>query len=135
NEFMQQEWFKNLGLSRTKMYFTIFKSDKVPIGIVRCDEWDQINNSIRIGIDIEKSHRTQGYAEEAYRALIPYLFFKLNIHRIWLLVLEYNAPAIGLYKKLGFTEEGVQKAAVLRDARYHNYIMMSLIATDHEQTA
>ena len=130
NEYMQEEWFKDLALSSTRMYFTISSHDDTRIGIVRCDEWDKVNNSIRIGIDIDKNHRRNGYAEEAYQALIPYLFHKLNIHRIWLLVVDYNTPAISLYKKLGFHKEGAQRDAINRDHTYHDYVMMSLLKSE-----
>jgi len=132
NEYMQEEWFEGLALDTTKMYFTITADDK-NVGIIRCDEWDKINQSIRVGIDIVPEYRRNGYAREVYDMFIPYLFQNLHIHRIWLLVAEYNATAITLYKKIGFGKEGAQRDAIFRDGKYHDYLMMSLLSTQYEK--
>ena len=49
------------------------------------------------------------------------------MHRMWLLVAEFNKPAITVYTKVGFAEEGRQKGALYKHGTYHDYIMMSLI--------
>jgi len=132
NEYMQDDWFRALCLDNSRMYFTIQLHDSTRIGLVRCDEWDKINQSIRIGIDIAPAFRRNGYAKEAYEALLPYLFNHMHLHRIWLLVAGYNTVAQALYTALGFQEEGMQKEAIFRDGKYYNYHMMSLLKSSYE---
>lgn len=132
NEYMQDEWFKSLCLDGSKMYFIIEDHQANVVGLIRCDEWDKINRSIRVGIDISPRYRRKGYATEAYRLLIPYLFNHLSIHRVWLLVIDFNTSARSLYTKLGFREEGVQRKAIYRKGQFCDYIMMSLLKEEYE---
>lgn len=130
SEAEQKAWFRGMSLDSSKMYFAVEIKNGDFAGVVRCDEWDKVNRSIRIGVDIAPDHRRQGLATETYRILLPYLFNQLGIHRVWLLVAEFNEPAIALYRKLGFREEGSQREALFRDNRFNDYIMMSLLESD-----
>lgn len=142
NDFQQEKWFEKVSSDSTKMYFAIEISEsfetgteyKMPrykesqfIGILRSDEYDKINRSIRIGVDISPHSRGNGYGTEALRAFIDYLFKHLNLHRIWLLVVKENKPAFKLYTKLGFVYEGEQKKALFRDGKWINYVSMSIL--------
>ncbi len=134
NEERQQQWFMRMSTDPTRLYLVIENKElSQPIGILRSDEWDRVNRSIRIGIDIDIHYRRLGYGTEAFRAFIDYLFKHLNLHRIWLLTVDYNEAGQKLYKKLGFKEEGRQRQAIFRDGKYHEYISMSLLEDEWEK--
>lgn len=133
NEYMQEEWFKKQSLDDTKMYFAIEEDNDNFIGVVRCDEWDKINRSIRIGLDIIPQKRRQGFAKEAYKLLFSYFFENLGINRIWLLVADYNKIAISLYESLGFVHEGGARQALYRKNEFHDYFMMSILKKEYEK--
>jgi RimJ/RimL family protein N-acetyltransferase len=140
----QEAWFEKLQKNRNCLYLAVEK--KLPVdtgfsplgipliqpkaelvGMIRSDEWDRTNRSVRIGIDIAPWCHRQGFGTEAFSAFIDYLFAQQNMHRIWFLVADGNAIAQGLYNKLGFKEEGRQRQALFRDGEYHDYISMSLL--------
>jgi RimJ/RimL family protein N-acetyltransferase len=50
-----------------------------------------------------------------------------GLTRIELTVREYNQPAIALYKKIGFQQEGLHRNAVRIDHVYENYLSMALL--------
>ncbi len=133
NEAEQEEWFKKISLDSTQMYLEIDKKNGDFIGIIRCDQWDKINRSIRVGIDIIPEERLRGYANETYDLLLNYFFLNLGVHRVWLLVVDYNKPALSLYKKLGFKIEGKQRDAIFRNNTFHDYIMMSILKKEHDK--
>ena len=54
------------------------------------------------------------------------------MNRLWLSVLEYNLRAINLYKKIGFTQEGVSREAIFKNGKFENYVMMSLLKSDEK---
>ncbi len=132
NEINQNQWFGNVSQNPKKMYFAI-EDNRVDsfIGMIRSDEWDRVNRSVRIGIDIATKFRKKGYGTEAFQAFIDYLFLHQNMNRIWFFVVADNKPARGLYKKIGFKQEGIQRKAIYRDGKYHNYVMMSLLAEEY----
>lgn len=124
----QVTWYVGMKSDSHKDYM-IIEVDKERVGLIRKDEIDLKNASIRIGIDIHKNYRRMGYAYNAYRMLITGLF-SMGYYRIWLLVDEENAPAINLYKKLGFKEEGRQRGALNRQHGFKDYIMMSILEAE-----
>lgn len=129
----QISWFKQLQSDKNRKYFAIEKSGQF-VGVVRTDEWDQVNQSVRVGIDILPNHQRQGIANRAYNLLLNYFFNQVNINRVWLLVAEFNTPALNLYRKLGFQKEGIQRQALYRDGKRHDYIMMSLLRDGYKKT-
>ena len=135
NDFQQEKWFERMSNDPTKMYFAIEMLDSyismVPeyrfIGILRADEYDRTNRSIRIGVDIDKSERNKGYGTEAMKAFMDYLFKHLNVHMIWLFVAEPNIPAKKLYAKVGFKKKGIHRQALFRDGKWISYELMSIL--------
>ena len=127
----QKQWFERM-LSNPKARYYILCSAEIDfIGIVRTDEIDYINRSIRVGGDILPEYQGQGYGTRMFKLLRKYCFDYLNMNRMWLLVLGTNEIAIRLYRKAGFVEEGRQRQAIYRDGRYIDYIMMSLLKSEY----
>ncbi|MCG5215595.1 GNAT family N-acetyltransferase [Streptosporangium sp. KLBMP 9127] len=76
----------------------------------------------------EKDVWGQGYATDAMRLTCRYGFEKMRLHRISLTVVAENAAARRVYAKVGFVEEGRMREAFRRDGRWHDMILMSLLA-------
>jgi len=130
-EASQEAWLSSLKDSRKQYH--IIASDKFvyPVGLARMDEIDHQNRSIRIGADIAKEFRGQGLGTQTYNLLLRYCFDFLNMHRVWLAVMNTNAIALGLYKKMGFREEGRQRDAIFRNGIYNDYILMSILEDEY----
>jgi UDP-4-amino-4,6-dideoxy-N-acetyl-beta-L-altrosamine N-acetyltransferase len=127
NKNAQQNWFSSLQNDPMRRYFILCSKQQDFLGIVRMDEIDWINRSMRVGGDIIPEFHRQGYGTKMFELINKYCFAYLNMNRLWLFVLETNTAALHLYAKAGFQEEGRQKQAIFRDGRYQDYIMMSLI--------
>ena len=128
----QREWFKQMSSNPRVCYYILYSAEIHFIGTVRTDEIDYINRSIRVGGDILPAYQGQGYGTRMFKLLKKYCFDYLNMNRMWLLVLETNGPAIGLYQKAGFVEEGRQRQAIYRDGHYVDYIRMSLLIGEYD---
>jgi UDP-4-amino-4,6-dideoxy-N-acetyl-beta-L-altrosamine N-acetyltransferase len=126
----QESWFHALRATSDRQYFVIFDDHHPFIGIVRTDEIDRLNRSIRVGADVVPELRGRGFGSRVYSLLKKYCFDHLNVHRLWLAVLENNERAIRLYERHGFRLEGRYREAVFRDGRYLDYLLMSIL--DHE---
>jgi RimJ/RimL family protein N-acetyltransferase len=88
-----------------------------------------------VGADVVPALRGQGYAQEMYEYFFHYLFDQCGLHRLALVTLETNAPAIALYRKLGFVEEGRERQSLFRDGRFQDLIAMGLLANEWRQKA
>ena len=85
--------------------------------------------AIAIGSD---NHRGKGYGSDALRALIEYGFNELNLHRIYCEVFSNN-PAINLYKRMGFKEEGILRDTYYCHGQYWDSHMLAILSTETDQ--
>lgn len=130
---VQRQWFEKVRLASDRRYYILCDDQNDFIGIVRTDQIDRVNRSIRIGVDIVPELRGRGFGGKAFRLLKRFCFDYLNMHRVWLAVIEINEVAIKLYKKQGFKEEGCYRSAIFRDGKYHDYIIMSILEVEYRR--
>ncbi|GEM_PF-2023225 len=116
------EWFRT-----TKPDFWAITLNDQMIGYFRLSNYSKVNGNIYVGADLHKNWRGKGLAYGAYLLFIPFLFERYELHKITLEVLETNARAMHLYKKLGFVEEGVKREEVLKKGKYIGSIVMSVL--------
>jgi len=132
NKEKQLKWFSGLEKDKSKMYLIMERPDgKKRIGYVRITDIDYINRSMCIGGDIHKDHRGKGYSKYMYDLIFDLGFKKLNMHRLWLLVLEDNDRAKHIYTTKGFILEGEQRKAVYKNGKYKDYLMMSMLRGEY----
>jgi RimJ/RimL family protein N-acetyltransferase len=77
--------------------------------------------------------RGQGLADEASRLLLRFAFGSLGLHRVFLQVSVTNQSAINLYRRLGFVEEGVLRAAVFADGHFVDRLLLSMLSHEFKQ--
>lgn len=124
---LQKKWLESLDSSSDRFYYVAENGTGLPIGLVRMDEYDPVNRSIRVGADVVPAQRRKHYGLAIYQAIKQYGFSHLGLHRIWLLVLATNAAARALYKAVGFLTEGTLRQAVFRNGRWVDYVSMSIL--------
>lgn len=127
----QKKWFQSLQGRADRKYFSLCAPGHDLLGVVRMDEIDKQNRSIRVGCDIVADQRGKGWGQKAYGAILKYCFDELNNHRVWLCVLDFNQAAIAVYKKAGFKDEGKYREAVFRNGKYHDYLVMSVLEQEY----
>lgn len=101
------------------------------VGVVRLDRIDWTNRNCMLGMDLVPAFRGRGYAQRVYAWLLEYLFAHLNMHMVYLEVLESNVRARRLYERLGFRVDGALREKVFRHGRYEHSILMSLLASEY----
>ncbi len=93
------------------------------IGNIKIDPVNKRHSLGEYGIMMGDSDEWgKGYAKEASNIVIDYCFRELRLRKITLGVVEDNSAALKLYRKLGFTIEGVY-----RDHGYYNGKLCNLI--------
>ena len=134
---LQRRWLDGLNQSADRFYFmaVAMVGNHVgdPVGLVRMDEYDLVNRSLRVGADVLPGMRHKGYGNQIYDAMETYAFDFLGMHRIWLLVRDGNNVARELYLKRGFKEEGRMRDAIFRWGKWIDYIMMSLLEPEYRK--
>jgi UDP-4-amino-4,6-dideoxy-N-acetyl-beta-L-altrosamine N-acetyltransferase len=128
-EDAQRDWFHSLHKSGKQRYYSVCNDKHQLVGLVRMDEIDFVNSSARVGCDVLPEHRSKGIGTKIMAGVVKYCFNYLNLHRIWLAVLETNKAAIRVYEKVGFQPEGRYREAIYREGQYLDYLLYSMINT------
>lgn len=103
-------------------------SDDVVIGFVVLFniKWGNQAAEMAIGIG-DKSNRGKGYGQDALKLILNYGFNELNLHRIFLTVIDYNAAAIKAYERAGFVLEGTHRQAVQREGKRYDLLLYGIL--------
>ncbi|WP_276134349.1 GNAT family N-acetyltransferase [Polluticoccus soli] len=81
-----------------------------------------------IGIGVLKQCHSQGLGSMLLQAGIDWAKDNPYLERLWMQIVDGNKEAIGLYKKLGFVEEGRQKNFIKTgEGTYADNIIMALV--------
>ena len=83
----------------------VAKEDSAVIGDIGVHFIDSDGAQCEIGCTLSSTHYDKGYATEALRSVITYLFGKLGKHRITASVDPRNEASIRLMERLGFRQE------------------------------
>ena len=98
-----------------------------PIGSTYLRDIDFEHRKAEFGIFISVDEAlNRGCGTEACKLICKYGFEVLRLHKIFLRVFEWNAPAIKSYEHAGFVREGLFRDDVCIDGKYHNIVMMAL---------
>lgn len=132
----EKEWFENISQKKDNQLIVFSICEKESgnfIGFVKLFNINWVHRFCYFGIIIgEDDARGKGYGYEALSLISKYAFDILNINKILLEVIKANDAAVKLYKKFGFTEEGVLKRQFYFDGKWHDVIIMSLFKEINE---
>ena len=94
-----------------------------------CGMFSSNNNTqqVEIGITVNPIHQKNGYAKEAIRSIINYLFIKLKLHRIYASIDPCNTASIALFSSIGFREEAHFKESLWFKDRWVDDIIYAIL--------
>jgi aminoglycoside 6'-N-acetyltransferase len=80
----------------------------------------------------EVSARGQGFAKEALRLLIEYLFSGYPAERVAAFTDVENIPAQRVLESVGFQREGILRRAMFRDGRWRDVAVYGILREDQQ---
>ena len=84
----------------------------------------QIGN---LQLAIGPTEQNKGYGTEALHLFLRLAFDELNLHRLTVILPEYNLKGIELAKKFGFSEEVRRREVIFRDGRRWDSLHLGLL--------
>ncbi|MFF0834806.1 MULTISPECIES: GNAT family N-acetyltransferase [unclassified Streptomyces] len=85
------------------------------------------------GVMIGADQRHKGYASEAVVMLLRFMFAERRYHKCQARVFAYNEGSLALHRRLGFVEEGRLREHVFLVGRYHDLVLMGMLAEEFSQ--
>jgi len=124
----EERWFEKQLDDQNSRVFAIETEDGTHIGNIGLHDIDWKNRKATLGIFIgEKDYWNRGYGTDAIKTLLRFAFEELNLNRVQLSVLDFNARAIRCYEKCGFITEGRLRQTLFRNGRYHDELRMAVL--------
>jgi [ribosomal protein S5]-alanine N-acetyltransferase len=83
-----------------------------------------------LGYWIGERFARQGYMFDAVRALVPFIFTTLGLHRIEAACLPSNEPSKNLLTKVGFRQEGLARGYLQINGEWRDHALFALLADE-----
>lgn len=134
----QGPWFDGLLQDSTRLLLMICTAEgEEPIGMIGLDHIDFATQSCEFGnmLIADQDKVGAGLGFEAATLLLDYSFMRLNMHRVYLHVLQENQRAVNLYERCGFKVEGRLREAAFVDGAFQDVLMMSVLRADRTPPA
>jgi ribosomal-protein-alanine N-acetyltransferase len=80
-----------------------------------------------LGYRFDEKENNKGYATEAIRESIDYIFYAEKLHRIEANIIPRNKPSIRVVEKLGFVNEGLSKKYLQINGKWEDHIHYVLL--------
>lgn len=112
-------------------FFVIRASDRRLLGGLTLSNVRRgVTQAATLGYWIGAQHARKGHMTAAVRALMPFVFDQLDLHRLEAACLLTNQPSIRLLKRVGFVREGVARRYLKINGTWRDHILYALLDTD-----
>jgi RimJ/RimL family protein N-acetyltransferase len=102
----------------------------VLVGHIGTHKCDPLAGTFSYGLAVLGEYRQRGYASEAIRLILRYMFDERRYRKAWAEVYSFNDASIRLHEKLGFQQEGRMREMVFTNGEFHDLILLGLFASD-----
>jgi ribosomal-protein-serine acetyltransferase len=117
---------------KTALHLCIL-ADKKLVGLISTHQIDWINRKVGFGYWIRSSERGKGFATKAAAMLTSYLFESLGLNRVEVQASTMNAASNAVIRKLGYTQEGILRQAMLIGDTFHDLFTYGLLRDEYER--
>lgn len=99
-------------------------------GLTLCNVRRGVTQSCTLGYWIGAKYARQGYMTASVRAVVPFVFDSLELHRLEAACLPTNAASIKLLEKTGFQREGLARRYLRINGVWQDHLLYALLDTD-----
>lgn len=101
------------------------------IGHVGLYKIDKTSKKTEFGILLaDDNSRGKGYGTLCTNFMVNYAFDVLKLHKVYAEVIKENKASEAMFKKCGFKTDGVLRDECLKNGRYYDVLVMSILQTE-----
>lgn len=123
-----ESWFSSLKNNKSIKMYSVH-SDEGFIGVCGLTSIDFINSRAEFSLYIGSNFQGSGYGTSALKALVDHGFKVLNLNCIWGETFANN-PALKIFHKLGFKQDGVRRQFYYREGKYIDCNLVSILRSE-----
>lgn len=99
-------------------------------GVTLCNVRRGVTQSCTLGYWIGAQYAQQGYMTAAVRAVVPFVFDSLDLHRLEAACLPTNTASMRLLEKTGFKREGLARRYLRINGGWQDHLLYALLDSD-----
>jgi ribosomal-protein-alanine N-acetyltransferase len=99
-------------------------------GLTLCNVRRGVTQACTLGYWIGRPYARQGYMTAAVRAVIPFVFDSLELHRLEAACLPNNQPSKSLLEQTGFKREGFARRYLKINGMWQDHLLYALLDSD-----
>jgi len=103
------------------------KEDKTPVGQIAFYSYNPLNQSAALGVIVDPDQRRNGFATDAMRVLVKYLFKHRNLNKVYAETPKFNTAAVALLESIGFKKDGALRNHHYYDGEYYDQLVYSFL--------
>jgi ribosomal-protein-alanine N-acetyltransferase len=112
-------------------FFIFRQADQILLGGITLSNVTRgMTQTATLGYWMGERYANRGYMTRAVKALAPFAFGALRLHRLEAACLPHNVASMRLLEKLGFQREGLARGLVCIAGRWQDHIVYALLADD-----
>ena len=125
----QLKWMENLKNETNTVRWMIIFNGKA-VGTIFVSSIDRINSVGNMNIKLLSAYQGQGIAKKAMLQACNLAFDELKLFCLTANILPYNAASCGLFKSIGFHQDGILRSRVVKNGRRFDLLTFSYLRTE-----
>jgi len=113
-----------------EFFLIITDLEDQPVGCINIHHCDRRNGTFQYGLGINRQFRKQGFALDAIKIVLKYMFGELRYNKVNAHVYAFNEASVKLHEKLGFVREGTLRNMIYTDGSFHDEIVFGMTAEE-----
>lgn len=113
----------------------LLNTDKTFVGEIGLDLATARFKSAEIYYSVASAYWGKGYASEAARAVVQFVFEQLQLHRLEAGVATFNPGSIRVLEKIGMQREGLRRKILPIDGEWIDNYMYAMLDEDYQALA
>jgi ribosomal-protein-alanine N-acetyltransferase len=128
-----RRYAEDLRTDSSYAFFLFRKSDGVLLGgLTLANIRRGVAQAGSLGYWIGEPYARRGLMSAAVRALVPFSFTALRLHRLEAACIPSNAASIRLLEKCGFVREGYAREYLCINGLWQDHVLFARLSTDRE---
>jgi len=125
-------WFVRV-LSDAKYKYWMIVCDGEDVGVANLYAIDQTHRRCYWAIYVASpSVRGKGVGNVVENAVLNYVFGDLKLEKLCCEALAFNTVALEMYRKFGFSQEGLFRKHILKRGEWHDVVCMAILKEEWE---
>ena len=117
-----------------RLFFKMVNSSGEFIGNIAFYQINYALRSATLGLVlIVDKYQKKGFNQEMLKLMLNKAFNELRLHRVELIVFDFNKNAINSYEKFGFKKEGLLREVIRVEGEYWSAFMMSMLSYEFKE--